>query len=75
MAPLAGGRRLLARALPAAAATRWSPSRCATCSRASPRGELRVVEGAIYPLSEARRAHEDLQGSPHVGKLVLDPAS
>ena len=39
------------------------------------RGELRVVEGAVYPLSEARRAHEDLRARRTVGKLVLDPSS
>jgi NADPH2:quinone reductase len=39
------------------------------------RGELRVVEGAVYPLSEARRAHEDLQARRTTGKLLLDPAS
>ena len=38
-------------------------------------GELRVIEGAVYPLSEARRAHEDLRARKTVGKLVLDPAS
>ena len=38
-------------------------------------GDLRVVEGAVYPLSEARRAHEDLRARKTVGKLVLDPAS
>jgi NADPH2:quinone reductase len=38
-------------------------------------GELRVVEGAVYPLSEARRAHEDLRARRTVGKLVLDTAS
>ena len=36
-------------------------------------GELRVVEGPVYPLSEARRAHEDLRARRTVGKLVLDP--
>jgi NADPH2:quinone reductase len=36
-------------------------------------GSLRVVEGATYPLSEARRAHEDLQARRTVGKLLLDP--
>jgi NADPH:quinone reductase len=36
-------------------------------------GELRVVEGAAYPLSEVRRAHEDLQARRTSGKLVLDP--
>jgi NADPH2:quinone reductase len=38
-------------------------------------GELRVVGGSVYPLSEARRAHEDLRGRRTVGKLVLDPSS
>jgi NADPH2:quinone reductase len=37
------------------------------------RGELRVVEGEAYGLSEARRAHEDLQARRTSGKLVLDP--
>jgi NADPH2:quinone reductase len=37
-------------------------------------GELRVVEGAVYGLSEARRAHEDLQARRTTGKLLLDPA-
>jgi NADPH:quinone reductase len=37
-------------------------------------GELRVVEGPAYPLSEVRRAHEDLQARRTSGKLVLDPA-
>jgi NADPH:quinone reductase len=37
-------------------------------------GGLRVVEGAAYPLSEARRAHEELQARRTSGKLVLDPA-
>jgi NADPH2:quinone reductase len=36
-------------------------------------GTLRVVEGETYPLSEARRAHEDLQGRRTSGKLMLDP--
>ena len=39
------------------------------------RGDLRVVEGPVYPLSEARRAHEDLQARRTTGKLLLDPAS
>jgi NADPH2:quinone reductase len=38
------------------------------------RGELRVVEGEAYGLSEARRAHEDLQARRTSGKLVLDPS-
>jgi NADPH2:quinone reductase len=37
-------------------------------------GELRVVEGDAYPLSEVRRAHEDLQARRTSGKLVLDPS-
>jgi NADPH2:quinone reductase len=36
-------------------------------------GTLRVVEGETYPLSEARRAHEDMQARRTTGKLVLDP--
>ena len=36
-------------------------------------GDLRVIEGAVYPLSEARRAHEDLRARRTVGKVVLDP--
>jgi NADPH2:quinone reductase len=39
------------------------------------RGELRVVVGGTYPLSEARRAHEDLQGRRTRGKLLLDPSA
>jgi NADPH2:quinone reductase len=38
------------------------------------RGELRAVVGDTYPMSEARRAHEDLRGRRTVGKLLLDPA-
>ena len=37
------------------------------------RGDLRVVVGETYPLSEVRRAHEDLQGRRTQGKLLLDP--
>jgi len=36
-------------------------------------GTLRVVEGTVYPLSEARRAHEDLKARRTTGKLSLDP--
>jgi NADPH:quinone reductase len=36
-------------------------------------GTLRVVEGETYPLSEARRAHEDLQARRTTGKVMLDP--
>ena len=38
------------------------------------RGELRPVIGEIYPLSDARRAHEELRGRGTIGKLALDPA-
>jgi NADPH2:quinone reductase len=37
------------------------------------RGDLRVVEGATYGISEVRRAHEDLQARRTTGKLLLDP--
>ncbi|HEX8086331.1 MAG TPA: NADPH:quinone oxidoreductase family protein [Solirubrobacteraceae bacterium] len=37
-------------------------------------GELRVVVGETYPLSEARRAQEDLAGRHTSGKLTLDPS-
>jgi NADPH2:quinone reductase len=36
-------------------------------------GDLRVVEGEVYGLSEAARAHEDLQARRTTGKLLLDP--
>jgi NADPH2:quinone reductase len=36
------------------------------------RGELRPQLGGVYPLSDVRRAHEDLQGRRTTGKLVLD---
>ena len=38
-------------------------------------GELEVVVGGVYPLSEARRAHEDLAARRTSGKLLLDPAA
>src|SRR4051794_11301910 len=38
------------------------------------RGELRVVVGGTYPLSEAARAQEDLAGRRTRGKLLLDPS-
>lgn len=38
-------------------------------------GELHPVEGGSYPMSEARRAHEDIRGRGTVGKLILDPAN
>jgi NADPH:quinone reductase len=37
-------------------------------------GSLRAIPGGVYPLSEARRAHEDLRARRTVGKLVLDPS-
>ena len=37
------------------------------------RGELRTQVGGTYPLSEVRRAHEDMQGRRTSGKLLLDP--
>jgi NADPH:quinone reductase len=38
------------------------------------RGELRPMVGETYPLSEVRRAHEELQGRKTSGKLLLDPS-
>lgn len=37
-------------------------------------GDLQVVVGAVYPLSEAARAHEDIRARRTQGKLLLDPA-
>ena len=37
-------------------------------------GELEVVIGEVYPLSEAARAHEDIQARRTQGKLLLDPS-
>jgi NADPH2:quinone reductase len=36
-------------------------------------GALRAVPGGDYPLSEVRRAHEELRSRRTFGKLVLDP--
>ena len=36
--------------------------------------ELEPVVGEVYPLSEAARAHEDLQARRTSGKLLLDPS-
>jgi len=36
-------------------------------------GRLDVRIGARYPLAEARRAHEDLEGRRSTGKLLLEP--
>jgi NADPH:quinone reductase len=38
-------------------------------------GELRPRMGETYPLSEARRAHEELQSRRTTGKLLLDPSA
>ena len=38
------------------------------------RGELRPQMGETYPLSDVRRAHEDLQGRRTSGKVLLDPS-
>ena len=38
-------------------------------------GELEVVIGNTYPLSEAARAHTDMQERRTSGKLLLDPAA
>ncbi|MFE1168082.1 zinc-binding alcohol dehydrogenase family protein [Nocardiopsis sp. NPDC058789] len=38
-------------------------------------GALRPVLGTIYPLTEARRAHQDLRARGTVGKLTLDPSA
>jgi NADPH2:quinone reductase len=37
-------------------------------------GELEVVIGDVYPLSEAHRAHEDIIARRTQGKLLLDPS-
>jgi NADPH:quinone reductase len=37
-------------------------------------GELTPQVGETYPLSEVRRAHEELQGRKTSGKLLLDPS-
>jgi NADPH:quinone reductase len=39
------------------------------------RGELRPRMGETYPMSEVRRAHEDLQARRTSGKLLLDPSA
>jgi NADPH:quinone reductase len=39
------------------------------------RGELQPKVGGTYPLSEVRRAHQDLQGRRTTGKLLLDPTA
>jgi len=39
------------------------------------RGELRPQVGGTYPMSDVRKAHEDLQGRRTTGKLLLDPTA
>ena len=39
------------------------------------KGELEVVIGETYPLSEAARAHEAMQERGTTGKLLLDPSA
>jgi len=39
------------------------------------RREFRVVVGGTYPMSEVRRAHEELQARRTTGKLLLDPGA
>ena len=38
------------------------------------RGELKPVVGETYPLSDVRRAHEDIVARRTTGKLLLDPS-
>jgi NADPH2:quinone reductase len=38
------------------------------------KSELAVTIGEVYPLSEAKRAHEDLIARRTSGKLLLDPS-
>jgi NADPH:quinone reductase len=38
-------------------------------------GELEVVIGGVYPLSEAGRAHTEMQGRRTSGKQLLDPSA
>jgi NADPH2:quinone reductase len=38
------------------------------------RGELKPQIGETYPLSDVRKAHEDMQGRRTSGKLLLDPS-
>ncbi len=39
------------------------------------RGELSPQLGATYPMSEVRRAHEDMAARRTTGKLLLDPTA
>jgi NADPH2:quinone reductase len=38
------------------------------------RGELRAIVGGTYPLTEAARAHQEMEARRTTGKLLLDPA-
>ncbi|HEY6636812.1 MAG TPA: zinc-binding dehydrogenase [Solirubrobacterales bacterium] len=38
-------------------------------------GDLEVVIGGVYPLSEAAQAHKDIQERRTTGKLLLDPSA
>ena len=38
-------------------------------------GELEVVVGGVYPLSEAQQAHEEIAARRTSGKLLLDPSA
>jgi NADPH2:quinone reductase len=38
------------------------------------RGDLKPFVGETYPLSDVRRAHEDMEGRRTSGKLLLDPS-
>ncbi|WP_426939460.1 quinone oxidoreductase family protein [Pseudarthrobacter sp. S3] len=49
---------------------RW---RSAEIFAAAENGHLKVRIGATYPLAEARRAHEDLEGRRTTGKVLLVP--
>lgn len=49
---------------------RW---RSAEIFAAAENGRLKVRIGATYPLAEARRAHEDLEGRRTTGKVLLVP--
>ncbi|QDG66473.1 quinone oxidoreductase [Pseudarthrobacter sp. NIBRBAC000502772] len=49
---------------------RW---RSAEIFAAAEKGHLKVRIGATYPLAEARRSHEDLEGRRTTGKVLLVP--
>jgi NADPH2:quinone reductase len=48
-------------------------TRCADLFGWVAQGRLDVRVGATYPLAEARRAHEDLEGRRTTGKVLLLP--